>query len=165
LEWSVAHKGKMGYHPAAIHLNKIIQDVIDLMQETLNHKSISVECSLLDEDTVMIDREMISTVLRNFLSNAIKYSYKDSCIKISCERERDKLMVSIKDEGVGMSEQTLQSLFKIGETISNKGTSNETGTGIGLIICKEFLEQHHSSLEAKSKLGNGSEFRFSLPLA
>ena len=107
---------------------------------------------------------MIASVLRNFLTNAIKFSNTGGCIQILCEGAEEKINVTIKDNGIGMSEKVLNSLFKIGETISIHGTNNEKGTGIGLLLCKEFLDKHQSELIVESKKGKGSTFKFSLPV-
>ncbi|MEI8073244.1 MAG: PAS domain-containing sensor histidine kinase [Bacteroidota bacterium] len=164
LEWSISQHGKIGFHPVNIHLRSIIDEVIDLTKEMLNQKSISIELNCIENDNVFVDREMIASVLRNFLTNAIKFSNTGGCIQILCEGAEEKINVTIKDNGIGMSEKVLNSLFKIGETISIHGTNNEKGTGIGLLLCKEFLDKHQSELIVESKKGKGSTFKFSLPV-
>ncbi len=164
LEWSISQNGKIGFHPVNIHLRSIIDEVIDLTKEMLNQKSISIELNCIEKDNVFVDREMIASVLRNFLTNAIKFSNTGGCIQILCEGAEEKINVTIKDNGIGMSEKVLNSLFKIGETISIHGTNNEKGSGIGLLLCKEFLDKHQSELILESKEGKGSTFKFSLPV-
>jgi signal transduction histidine kinase len=164
LEWSVCQSGKMEFNPTKNRLKSIIEEVLELSEEMLKQKDITVEVNWLENDYVIIDREMISSVVRNFLTNAIKFSHPEGKIKISCEGSEENIVFSISDHGVGMSPNILNNLFKIGETISSKGTKNETGTGIGLILCKEFIEKHQSRILVESLEGGGSKFKFHLPL-
>ena len=165
LEWSISQSGKMDFNPTNIELKSIIQEIVDLSEEMLKQKDLTVDIAYVDNDLVYIDKEMISTVVRNFLTNAIKFSYPGGKINIRCEAHNQRIVLGISDNGIGMSPMALNSLFKIGESFSSKGTKNETGTGIGLILCKEFLEKHDSQVFVESMEGKGSSFKFSLPLA
>jgi signal transduction histidine kinase len=106
----------------------------------------------------------LHTILQNILSNAIKYSNKGSKIVVSGRELKDKLLLSIKDEGVGMDPETVDKLFRIDETVSTFGTEGERGTGLGLILCKEFIERHRGKISVKSEKDKGSEFTIELPL-
>lgn len=164
LEWSVSNSGRMEFNPSKIQLKSIVKVVLELSEEMFKQKKIAVEVNLVENDEVYIDKEMISTVIRNFLTNAIKFSHPNGLISITSERTDRFISLSVVDNGVGMSPEILTSLFKIGETISNKGTNNETGTGIGLLLCKEFIEKHQGKIEVESEEGKGSSFKFILPI-
>lgn len=163
-EWSISQSGMMEFNPTPHRLGSIIQEVVELSEEMLKQKEIKLDVQYLENDFVFIDREMIGTVIRNLLTNAIKFSYPGGKIKISCEKLEQNIVFSISDNGVGMSPEIQRSLFKIGETISSRGTKNETGTGIGLLLCKEFLDKHQTKILVESFAGKGSTFKFSLPL-
>ena len=166
LNWSISQNGRMEFNPTEIRLTTIIQEVLDLFEEMLKQKKITVECqcNCNENDHVIIDKEMISSVIRNFITNAIKFSYPEGKINISCEGSGETIVFRISDNGVGMSSTILNNLFKIGEPISNRGTNNETGTGIGLLLCKEFIEKHQGNIEVESEMGKGSTFKFHLPI-
>ena len=106
---------------------------------------------------------MINTVIRNLLSNAIKFSENDGTINISCKSENDQILIKIKDDGIGISPQDQKRLFKIDQYYSTTGTEGETGTGLGLIICKEFVEKNKGKITVESKLGKGTVFSVYLP--
>jgi signal transduction histidine kinase len=105
---------------------------------------------------------MISTIIRNLISNAIKFTEEGGEILISTKMRRNKLLVSVSDTGIGIDEDRLQKLFCIDENSSTLGTQNEKGTGLGLILCNEFMEKHSGSIEVESEPGKGSVFSFEL---
>ena len=107
---------------------------------------------------------MIETVLRNLVANAIKYSHNGGKIEVSVEKSPDGLIVSISDNGVGIQKDAMKKLFNVGEIFTTRGTKNERGTGLGLILCKEFIEKHDGKIWAESEFGKGSRFNFSVPL-
>lgn len=164
LDWSITLSGKIEFRPIKISLRKIINEVMELLEETLKLKSLKVVYECNEDAIVYVDKEMISTVLRNIVSNSIKFSYPGSEIKISCERFGEKVSIEITDYGIGMSQETINSLFKVGQLKSNQGTKSEDGTGIGLLLCKDFLLKHNSDVLVESKVGKGSSFKFSLPV-
>jgi signal transduction histidine kinase len=164
LDWSISQSGRMEFKPSENRLTTIIQEVLDLFEEMLKQKQLTVEFTGIENDHVIIDRDMISSVVRNFITNAIKFSYPEGKIVISCEGSGESIVFRISDNGVGMTPEILNGLFKIGETISNKGTNNEAGTGIGLLLCKEFIEKHKGEIIVESEVGKGSTFKFHLPI-
>jgi len=107
---------------------------------------------------------MVNFVVRNLMNNAIKFSYQNSKIEISQELKDDLYVFTIQDYGIGMNRETLEKLFKIESTHPISGTANEKGTGLGLIICKEFVERNGGSIWVESKEGKGSSFHFNLPV-
>ena len=165
LEWSVTLSGKIEFRPIKISIKKIIQEVTGLLEETLKFKSVTIEYECSEDLEVFVDKEMISAVLRNIVMNSIKFSHAGSKIKIACDKIGDNVSVSVVDYGIGMSDKTMNSLFKVGHLKPNQGTKNESGTGIGLLLCKDFLRKHHSVLLVESEEGKGSTFKFNLPVA
>jgi signal transduction histidine kinase len=113
---------------------------------------------------VFVDRNMVNTILRNLITNAIKYTHKAGTIKVMAIQVDHQAFISVIDNGVGIDPGMIGKLFKISEKISTAGTEKETGTGLGLLLCKEFVEKHGGQIEVRSELGKGSEFIFSLPL-
>jgi two-component system, sensor histidine kinase and response regulator len=106
---------------------------------------------------------MLKTILRNLISNAIKYTHSNGEITISAVQNQNNIEITVSDNGVGMSEETRNKLFEIDTNITTTGTANEKGSGLGLILCKEFVEKHGGEIWVKSELGKGSAFTFSLP--
>lgn len=164
LDWSIALGGKIEFHPIKISLRKIVDETVGLLEETLKLKSLTIEYDCHEDVEVFVDKEMISTVLRNILSNSIKFSHPNSNIKISCEKNEEQVTISILDHGIGMSEKTISRLFRVGHLQSNNGAKPEGGTGIGLLLCKDFLRKHQSEFTIESEEGKGSIFKFSLPV-
>ena len=108
---------------------------------------------------------MINSVLSNLLSNSIKFTNKGGNIIISTEIKKKFAQISITDNGIGMDNKTLKALFKIDSNVSRNGTENEKGTGLGLILCKEFIERNGGTIKIKSKINEGSKFTFTIPLS
>jgi signal transduction histidine kinase len=111
---------------------------------------------------VKADKNMISTILRNLLTNAIKFTPNGGSVSISCKNSNKLAKVSVTDTGVGMSEDELDRLFKVDGNLKNNGTNSEIGTGLGLILCQEFMNLHKSKILAESTTGKGSTFSFTL---
>ena len=110
-----------------------------------------------------IDHQMINTVIRNLLSNAVKFSNNNGTIIVSCKPEKDQILIKIEDNGIGISPEDLERLFKIDQYYSTTGTEGETGTGLGLIICKEFVEKNKGKITVESNVGKGTIFSVYLP--
>jgi signal transduction histidine kinase len=127
-------------------------------------KNIEIKRSFPENLIIMADRNMIRTVLRNLVSNAIKFTHKNGKIEVKAITDNQMVEISVVDNGVGMSKDTINKLFRIDSDLSTPGTENEKGTGLGLVLCKEFIEKHGSRLLVESELARGSTFRFSLPL-
>ncbi len=127
-------------------------------------KNIKVVCSVAKDTTVFADKHVVSTVLRNLISNALKFTNQGGIIKISSVISNNKITVSVEDNGKGISEENLEKLFRIDQSYSTKGTENETGTGLGLILCKDLITQSNGEIFVESTLGKGSIFKFTLPI-
>jgi PAS domain S-box-containing protein len=162
LEWSRLKTGKISFLPAPHKLADILEETLDLLGAQAAQKEISVTNELDRNLIVSIDKNMFSTIIRNLVSNAIKYTNKGGNIKIKIDYKDQLLTCIIKDDGVGMDQRKLKKLFKIEEKVSTPGTNNEQGTGLGLILCKEFIDLHHGGINATSELGKGTQITFTL---
>ncbi|MGM0650958.1 MAG: hybrid sensor histidine kinase/response regulator [Bacteroidota bacterium] len=166
LEWSKTQTGSINLNPEYISLNYIIQDTINLLYNVAAKKQIQISKEYETDDiTVYADKNMLKTILRNLINNAIKYTEKNGNIHISATRNNGFASISVIDNGVGISKEKQKDLFLIDKKSSTKGTNKETGTGLGLIICKEFIEQHGGTINVASEEGKGSTFSFTIPLS
>lgn len=163
MTWAQIQSGRMEYNPEYFEMKPLVQEAKQLLNGIAGQKSIIIEDTKMTNSKVFADKEMISTVLRNLISNALKFTNTDGKITISAENKENKLTVTITDDGVGISEDRINKLFHIAENQSTSGTQNEKGTGLGLILCKEFIEKNNGRIWVKSIVGNGSSFSFSLP--
>ncbi len=165
LEWSRVQSGKMEYQPERINLLQLVNDVSSLYNQNIKNKNISLEINIQDNISVFADRKMSETVLRNLISNAVKFTYASGCISLASEKKNDFIIVKIRDTGVGISSDELLNLFRLDVSHSTKGTENESGTGLGLILCKELVERQGGKIWIESKISEGSTFYFTIPLA
>ncbi len=165
LEWSRAQRKTISFKQQQLDLNELIRKNIELARATAEKKGIILEASTSGSVMVMADDYMVNTVLRNLISNAVKFTSENGTIQILTKTATKTVDVSVKDSGMGMSEEVLRDLFQIDISVSRKGTSGETGTGLGLLICKEFVEKHNGAIHVTSKPGEGSTFSFDLPRA
>lgn len=163
LQWSSIQRGIMENNPEEIRLNEAVNKTFDLLKNAAESKHISLLSDVPDDITVYADRNMVESVIRNITNNAIKFTNEDGCIEISAVSENDFATFTIKDNGIGMNETTMASLFQLEKTSSTKGTAGETGTGLGLMLCKEFVSLNNGELHVESKEGEGSTFIVKLP--
>ena len=163
LEWARSQTGDLEYKPEFWVMNEIIALNTNLFKESAKAKNIEI-CVMNQTDyKVFADFNMVNFVVRNLINNAIKFSYQNSKIEINQEQKDDFYSFTIQDFGIGMNSETQEKLFKIESTNPRTGTANEKGTGLGLIICKEFIEKNRGNIWVKSEPGRGSSFKFSLP--
>lgn len=163
LIWARAQTGKMEFAPEALNLKHVVKEVIDLYKSAAVAKNIVIEYPNTESIEVHADKNMILTVLRNLLSNAIKFSNPNGVVKIMITSDMAFVFVTVSDQGVGIAENVLKELFDPGSNFSTKGTMKEEGTGLGLVLCKEFVKKHGGEIWIKSEPGKGSDFTFSLP--
>ena len=164
LTWSSTQRDKMSFEPVEIDISSIIDDTLNLLQQNFDQKNISSDKNFGTDKHGFADKNMIEMVIRNLITNAIKFTPKDGRIYVSLEENNHDLRVEIRDNGVGITPENQQKLFKIDSNFSNKGTNGEEGTGLGLIICKEFIEKNNGRIWVESKPGEGSSFFFTIPL-
>ncbi len=163
LEWSRSQSGNIEFNPEYFDLVSIIQEATGLSQDSATQKSITLTQDLPHNLTVFADKAMINSILRNLLSNGIKFTHPGGEIIISTEKGSNELVVSVADNGTGIETEDLDKLFRIDTTQSTPGTQKESGTGLGLLLCKEFTETHGGRIWAESTPGKGSTFSFTIP--
>jgi signal transduction histidine kinase/ligand-binding sensor domain-containing protein len=165
LDWSRSQMGNIIPSFERRNINTIIDECLRLAIVQAESKNIKIVRDLVDEKIwVNLDENLISTVIRNLISNAIKFTHEDGEIVVSCIKDADKVIVKICDNGVGIEKPILSELFRRSVHYITYGTNNETGTGLGLKICYEFIKLHNGEIWAESEFGKGSEFCFSLPV-
>ncbi|MCK9220603.1 MAG: PAS domain-containing sensor histidine kinase [Bacteroidales bacterium] len=164
LLWARTQTGTIEFLPEVFNLQNNLWDTIQLLEDMAKKKSISITYTIPDHCFVFADKNMIDTIIRNLLSNAIKFTPKDGNIHISVVVRNDLMEISVKDSGVGIPSVTIDSIFKMDQKISTLGTEKEKGSGLGLLLCKEFVERHGGKIWVKSKSGKGSVFTFTIPV-
>lgn len=165
LEWSRSQTDKILLSPKPINLNSLVNDSISVLMLQANAKEIKVDNLVPNDLNVMADYETMTTVIRNLTSNAIKFTTKGGTVKLAAEVDAGFISIRIADTGVGISPENLEKLFKLDESFSTKGTGQEAGTGLGLIICKEFVEKNQGTISVASSQGKGTIFTIKLPKA
>jgi len=163
LEWSRTQSDKIPFEPHKINFSNVCLELVEGLKLSASAKNVTLDCALNENIEFYADINMIKTVLRNLVSNAIKYSYSNGLIQIVATKQETDIVISVKDTGVGIDAYTLSKLFDLTQKYSTSGTAEEKGTGLGLIICKEFVEKHGGEIWAESELGKGSSFNFTLP--
>ncbi|MCK9639259.1 MAG: PAS domain-containing sensor histidine kinase [Prolixibacteraceae bacterium] len=164
MEWSQAQTGRIVFRPNIFDMVSLIEKNAHFYDDIAEQKAITLKLVLPALLPVYADEAMINTILRNLISNAIKFSYPSSEIIISAEQLSKDLVISIKDSGIGLSGDSIQKLFHLDENQSTPGTQNEKGTGLGLILCHDFVSKHNGKLWVESESEKGSNFKFSIPI-
>lgn len=162
--WSRLQVGNMDYALENVNIVDLINDTVSQLRAMAQKKNINIEVSLPEQLCLTLDKFMISTVLRNLITNAIKYTHKSGSISINLEEKEGRIQVSVKDNGIGIYKENIAKLFKITEKFSMQGTEQEEGTGLGLILSKGFIDLHNGEIMVESQIGKGSTFTFTLPL-
>lgn len=162
LEWSRLQRGLTQFDLQNINLFEVSNDCVNILQETAKQKNIAIKNEIPGVVFVSADIYMLKLIIRNLLSNSIKFTHQNGTITLRQEQKDNSVIVSITDNGIGMSEELISRLFKINEKTSRKGTDGEPSSGLGLLLCKEFVEKHGGVLWVDSKVNEGSTFFFSL---
>ncbi len=165
LEWSRSQIGTLKMEPRLFEIDEIIKSTVSFFSETTKAKEIRIYIPTENNYTVYADYNMVNFIIRNMLNNAIKFSYQGSQIEILTSTRGNELIICIKDYGIGMDQETLDKLFKIEHSVQQNGTNNEKGTGLGLILCKEFVEKNNGTISVESTKGKGSLFCIGLPMS
>ena len=164
LLWSKTQLGKLTFNPQRIYFEDLYQAVIHNLSNQIQKKNITINFIEHEKSLIFADLNMFKTILRNLISNAIKFTYPNGCITVYCEKKNENLVVSVSDNGIGISPENQARLWKLSEQYTTNGTDGEEGTGLGLFICKEFVEKHGGKIWTESEIGKGSNFKFTIPL-
>jgi signal transduction histidine kinase len=144
--------------------SELIYEVKLLKEQMSKAKNIDLQSEINCDDFILADKEMIKTILRNLVSNAIKFTNREGRVKIETERFENNILFVVSDNGLGIAQEHLDKLFRIDSKLSKTGTADEKGSGLGLLLCKEFVEKNNGKIWVESELDKGSKFKFILPL-
>jgi len=160
LEWSRLKRGGIDFLPERLNLKKKIVECVNVLSESARKKGINIEVNVSDEIDVLADSHMLEAVIRNLVSNAIKFTTSGGLVNVSAAYIDHTVEIKIKDSGIGMPPELKNRLFQINEKTSRPGTEGELSTGLGLLLCKEFVEKHNGKIWVESEVGKGSTFSF-----
>lgn len=164
LQWSRVHQGMIVVTPEEIQLLSNAEESLQMIQEAAKSKNIEISCKINTSIQIFADRNMVQTIMRNLISNAVKYTPKGGLITITAKHTTDNFVeVAIHDTGIGMSATLLANLFQLDTQTTRFGTEGEPSTGLGLLLCKEFVEKHGGKIWVESQEGKGSIFFFTIP--
>ncbi|MFZ2151238.1 MAG: ATP-binding protein [Candidatus Absconditicoccaceae bacterium] len=164
LEWARLQTGRLKVSPTTFDVSKTINGVISFHFANAMHRKVTLVSTVKESHYVYADEPMVDSTIRNIVSNAIKFTQSGGIVMISVEKHNDSLEIIVTDNGKGMSPDILNALFKIGEKIISEDLTGKKGTGLGLILCKEFVERNGGKIWVESELGKGSKFHFTIPL-
>ena len=164
LNWARMKQGQIPFDPEKLNLSILIDESLSLIAEQAKAKNIELTCIIPSELTITADKSMLQSVLRNLVSNSVKFTHPGGKINIFASRNRnDEIEIGVQDNGIGMSQELLQKLFQLDEKTNRPGTEGEISTGLGLLLCKEFVEKHKGRIWVESEEDKGSVFYFSIP--
>ncbi|MCX6147631.1 MAG: HAMP domain-containing sensor histidine kinase [Candidatus Kapabacteria bacterium] len=165
LEWSLMQKGVTLYEPEICPLSYSIQQIVELQSEVVRKKGIELSNRVPLETLITADKLMLNTILRNLISNAIKFTKKGGAVEVGIsENTNENICFFVKDSGIGMDKVLLSKMFRINERTSRPGTDKEPSTGLGLLLCKDFIEKHNGKIWVESEVNIGTTFYVSLPV-
>jgi signal transduction histidine kinase/ligand-binding sensor domain-containing protein len=164
LEWANSQTGKISYNPSPVNLDELFKEDFGTLNDMAIRKNIELKPFIPEKLMVLADRNMIKTVFRNLISNAIKFTPKNGKVEVNALTNDKYAEIAVSDNGIGMSKEIIAKLFRIDANLLTPGTENEKGTGLGLFLCKEFVEKHGGKIWVESESGKGSVFKFLLPL-
>ena len=165
LAWTSAENKMTSFNPVKLNVKNLIDEEFENFISAATHKLISLNHSISENLHVSADIDMFKTVLRNLISNAIKYSFIGGKVTINATELKQFVEISVEDTGIGITQKDRKELFRRNEIHTTRGTNNESGTGLGLILCKEFVEKHGGAIRIESEPGKGSRILFTLPQA
>ena len=164
LEWANSQRRKITFTPVPVNLGELVKDEFVMVDEMASGKNIDLKNYVNDSLTVVADKNMLRTILRNLITNAVKFTHKNGHVEVNAIPSDDHVEIAVSDNGIGMSKETISKLFRIDANLSTRGTENEKGTGLGLFLCKDFVEKHNGKIWVESEEGKGSIFKILLPL-
>ena len=162
LDWSSSQMGELQFSHSKIDLNLLTIENIELIKRKVDSKKILLESTIQKDCHAFADENMVKTIIRNLLSNAVKFTPDSGKIEISCTAEEEFVKYTVKDSGIGISEEDQKKLFRIDKHYTTPGLSNEKGSGLGLILCKEFVEKNNGTIEIVSVPNKGTNISFTL---
>lgn len=163
LLWASVQSKKITFSPVSTNTSAIIEEVIEILEPVAKFKDIEIKTNLNKELYANIDIYMFKAILRNLISNAIKFTDNNGKIEISAFHADSKTVIKVTDNGTGMKQETIDKLFSFSPVNSSKGTANESGTGLGLMLCKDFIDKHCGKIWVESTIGKGTTVSFSIP--
>ena len=163
LKWSQSQTDKILFEPRKVNLHEIVQLCIDDIENQSQFKDIDVINNVNESFHIIADVNLLKTILRNLINNAVKFTDRNGMVTINCEKHESDIQISVKDTGIGMTEKEIKNMFKVDKVKSKLGTNRESGSGLGLILCKEFVEKHGGKIWVESEPEIGSEFKFTIP--
>jgi signal transduction histidine kinase len=163
LRWARPQTGDIDYIPKQQSIHKLVEEVVNELNQMASDKDINISSTIDKSIAHLVDVDMIQTVLRNLISNAIKFTKKGGEIRLNSKLTENSLSLKVIDNGKGMPQEHLDQVFKIDKHLTTEGTSGELGTGLGLLICSEFIKKHGGKIGVESSLGKGSSFTITLP--
>ncbi len=164
LMWASAQSGKLPFNPENLNLYEVCNELLQILNPIAQFKNVNISCVIPQHVYVRADKNMINTVLRNLISNAIKFTNENGNINIFTENSNSFIIINVIDNGIGIEPEMLNKLFDNSHFKTKDGTYGEKGTGFGLHLCKEFIEKHGGKIWVESKVNIGSNFKFTLPL-
>ncbi len=164
LEWSKSQTGRLEFAPFEIEFRRILENSVSVLHTLAEQKKIQLTFNSSNDLKVFADPIMIETVLRNLINNAIKFTPENGQIEITTEETEYQAVIKVNDTGVGISEEDIPNLFRIDSKVKRRGTNNEDGSGLGLILCREFVDKHNGAIWVESTPGKGSSFSFTIPV-
>jgi len=164
LLWSKNQQSETKIYLVKVSLFQVVGKCISLLSELEDSKQITIKNLISENDFIIADIDMILTIFRNLISNAIKFSQNGKSISISSTTNQSEIIISINDEGVGIDPADISKIFNTGEHYTTYGTLGEKGSGLGLLLCKDFVEKLGGKIWVESELGKGSKFKFTMPL-
>jgi signal transduction histidine kinase len=163
LLWAQSQNRSIAFHPEQINITAHILKNISIVKSQADQQGVIVTTSIKKEYFVPGDKNMVDTIIRNLLSNAVQFTPDKGKVVVSARRKGNHLEISVKDNGIGIEKDDLESIFKIETQVRISSTAGKQGSGLGLILCKEFVERHGGKIWAESEFGKGSTFRFTIP--
>jgi len=164
LLWSKSQSNKINFHPEPLNFIKIVTEIIESLSYQVQNKNIDIKYFELQETFIKADLNMFKTILRNLISNAVKFTKENGKINIFAEHNQTETVITISDNGTGIDKNTQKRLWDLIHNYTTTGTQGEKGTGLGLIICKELVEKQGGKIWVESELGKGSDFKFTIPV-
>ena len=165
LQWSQSQQGSIPFNPEKISLKKLYTEIAEVFKTTSINKNIAFEINLKNDLFVYADKNMLTSILDNLINNAFKYTKEKGKVILNTVKQDEFIEFIVSDTGVGISNKDIEKLFKLDGILSTPGTKDEKGTGLGLILCKEFIEKNKGKIWVESKVKKGTHFHFTIPLS